>query len=197
MLSFLPCLEISDKGIEYVVTALKQSLDQKRATSDKVYENMVKERTTLKNRLDRMYEDRLDGKVPEDTYNTKYQQWTLRLETIDQQMQQHDKADNNYYDFGIKILELAKNAQTLYNMAEPEEKKELLHYLLTNSTLKDKKPNFRLKKPFKHIAERAQNDNRTSWQGWKESNPRWSLWRRMYYHYTTPLYLKEAVSRFF
>lgn len=160
VMQLLGNIKLSDKGSEYVVAALKQSLGEKRATHDVVYQNLMRERSRLKARLDRMYEDRLDGKITEEFYDAKFNEYTARLEQVELDMKQHDQADVNYYDFGVKILELAKNAQKLYEAANPEERQELLQYLLSNSTLKDRVPNFSLKKPFSLMAKHAQAKSR-------------------------------------
>ena len=171
MLNTLSGLEMSDKGLKYVKTALKQSLGDKKETHDKVYQNLLRERSTLKNRQERVYEDHLDENIQKEQYDKLAEKYTKRLEDIDIEMRQHDKADVNYYDFGVRILELAKNAQILYDMAEPEEKQELLHYLLSDSKLKNKKPVFGLKKPFNKVSERAKKDDSKSWQPLGELNP--------------------------
>ena len=77
-------------------------------------------------------------------------------------------ASLDYYDFGSKILELANKASFLYEKANPEEKKELLAYLLSNSTLKDKKAFVSYKKPYDKILERASCND---WRGRRDSNP--------------------------
>ncbi len=171
MLKTLGGLEMSSKGLEYVKAALKQSLGDKKQMHDKIYEGLLRERSTLKNRLERVYEDHLDDNITKEHYETLADKYTNRLDEIDIVMRQHDKADVNYYDFGVRILELAKNAQKLYEMAEPEEKQELLQYLLSDSKLKERKPIFTLNKPFNKVSECAQTDNRKSWQPVGESNP--------------------------
>lgn len=171
MIDTLAGLEMSEKGLEYVKAALKLSLNDKKETHDKIYQGLLRERSTLKNRLERVYEDHLDDNVPKEQYEKLSDKYARRLDEIDVEMRKHDKADVNYYDFGVRILELAKNAQLLYEMAEPEEKQELLHYLLSNSQLKDRTPIFGLKKPFNKVSERAKTDNRKSWQPVGELNP--------------------------
>lgn len=165
-----PLSTISDNGIAYVVEALKQSLEEKRGWHNTAYEAMLAEKTRLKNRLDRMYEDRLDEKVTEEFYETKRKEYTDRLTELDTKIAKHDRADINYHDFGLRILELAKNAKNLMKIATPQEQQELLKFLLSNSTLKDGKPDFSLKKPFLQIAKRSPLGERSAWGGQPDSN---------------------------
>lgn len=156
----LKVLNISENGFKYVVAGLKESLQDKRASEDKILSQLERERSLLKTRMDKMYEDKLDGKIQDDFYNSKAEKWAKRIKEIDKIIALRDRADINYYDFGVKILELAKNAYSLYKKGSTEEKQELLHFLLSDSLLKDKKPLFKLKIPFKQVYERGQ---RSEW----------------------------------
>ena len=182
MRKVVAALGISDLGIRYIVAGLKKSLEEKRAWHDTEYRAMAHEHQVLKNRLDRMYEDRLDGKVSDALYDEKSKEYTERLEVLGRKIAQHDRADVDYYEFGIKILELAQKAEYLYNEATPEERRELLRFLLSNSTLKDGKADFSLKQPFSIIAKRPPEGERLAWGARGESNPRDRLHRAAFYH---------------
>lgn len=131
--ALLDKIHLSENGLAYVVEGLKQSLDEKRATHDKDYDMLVREHSTLKNRLDKMYEDKLDGRVSDEFYDSKYAEYKNRLDDLAGRISLHNKADISYYEFGRKILELAKNAGKLFELAKPEEKRELLQFVLSNS----------------------------------------------------------------
>lgn len=151
----LSVMNLSDDGFSYVVAALKKSLEEKRGFSDVAYQGMVLEKGKIKNRLDKMYEDRLDGRITEDYYDQKFVEYTDKMNKLDAEIAKHDRADINYYEFGLRTLELARNAEKLLHSATREEKQEFLHYLLSNSTLKAGMPDFRLKKPFFEIAKHS------------------------------------------
>jgi len=159
----LKSLQLSENGNNYLVAALKQSLGEKREWHDQAYEGMLAEKMKIRNRLDRMYEDRLDGKIAEEQYDRRFNEYTERMNELEKSISKHDRADVNYYDFGLRILELAKNAEKLFEIAKPEEKQELLRYVLSNSTLKDGKANFSLKQPFSSIAKRSLLGERFTW----------------------------------
>ena len=163
--NLLSSLKISETGFKYLKLALKQSLGDKREWQDKIYENLAAERMKLKTRLDKMYEDRLDEKISEERYEQLSNKWNARLEEIDKAMSKQDKADANYYDFGIKILELGRNAENLYKTAEPLQKRRLMQYLLSNSELFNQTPKFSLKLPFSRIAKHAASTTCPTWQG--------------------------------
>ena len=130
----------------------------------------------------------LRRKVNEEFYEHKFTEYTDRLKTLEAKIAQHDKADINYYEFGLKVLELAKNAGKLYEMGTTEERHEIMRYLLSNSTLKDGKPIFALKQPFSEIAKRSLSGERSTWLGGLDSNQDKQLQRLLSYRWTTPEY---------
>ncbi len=61
--------------------------------------------------------------------------------------------------------ELAKNAEKLFEQAKPEEKRELMQFVPSNSTIKDSMPDFTPKQPFFSIAKHSSVDECSAWQG--------------------------------
>lgn len=157
-------LKISEAGVAYVAAALKQSLSEKRAGQDKAFEALITDQTRLKKRIDALYEDRLDRKVSEDFYDTKFADYTKQLENLEERISKHNRADISYYEFGCRILELAENAEKLSELATPTEKRELAQFLLSNSKLTNGEPIFSLKQPYFAIEKRSPCDDRLSWQ---------------------------------
>lgn len=125
---------------------------------------LVVEQTRLKKRMDVMYEDRLDRKITESFYDQKFAEYTKQLQDIESKITKHNRADVSYYEFGRKILELAENAENLMKQANPDERRKLTQFLLSNSVLKDGEPVFSLKKPFSAITKRAPCRTRSAWQ---------------------------------
>ncbi len=175
-------LRMSDAGLAFITAALKKSLSEKREGQDKAFEALVAEQTRIKKRMDAMYEDRLDRRIAETYYDQKFSEYTKQLQDIEERIGKHNRADISYYDFGRRILELAENAEELMKIANPQEKRELTQFLLSNSVIKDGEPIFSLKKPYSAIAKRAPCGTRLAWQGRGESNPRQRFWRPPSYH---------------
>ncbi len=165
----LKVLEIPTKTIAYVTEALKQSLNTKRKTEDKATELLEEQKKLLEKRLDRLYEDKLDEKISEEFYSRKQKEYSNKIEVVSEKLNQRTESNVNYYKLGNDILELAKKASTLYENANLEEKQKILNYLLSNSTLKDKKALIKYKKPFDVIHQKA---SCRDWRGRPDSNRR-------------------------
>ena len=163
--SSLHGLEMPQEAVSYVALGLKTSLTTKRATADKIKRNFEEEKKLLEERLDSLYEDKLDGNISKEFYERKAVEYSTRIKELDGKISGMTHASLDYYDFGSKILELANKASFLYEKANPEEKKELLSYLLSNSTLKDRNALLQYKKPFDRVLERA---SCSDWRGLRD-----------------------------
>ena len=157
-------LKISDAGVAFVSAGLKKSLSEKRDWSDKAFDGLIAEQDKLRKRMDAMYEDRLDRKISEADYDRRFADYTAQLQNLEERIVKHNKADISYYEFGRRILELAENSENLLKEAYPDEKRELVQYMLSNSKLKDGEPDFALKLPFSSIAKRSPSGKRSTWQ---------------------------------
>ena len=169
IIEILGNLEVPQNAISYITEGLKQSLYLKRDTEDKIREKSEMEKRKLQKRLDALYEDKLDNNISQEFYDYKFEEYSNRVEELDDKISRYTKADLGYYDLGSKVLELAKNAYSLYKKANSEEKRELLGFLLSDSVIKDGKVLVSYKKPFNKIYQRAQCSD---WGGYRDLNPR-------------------------
>ena len=58
-------------------------------------------------------------------------------------------------DEGVKILELARTAQSLFERQEPREKRRLLNFVLSNCSWEDGEVRATFRQPFDSLAETA------------------------------------------
>ncbi len=162
IISSLEGLEMPQDAVDYVAEGLKQSLYLKRNTEDKTREQLEAEKNKLQNRLSVLYEDKLDRVISDEFYNQKFNEYSEKIKALDTLISKYTYADIDYYQFGVKTLELAKTAAILYKNALPDEKRELLNFLLQNSTLKSQTPQFTYGKPFDRVRQRALSSD---WSG--------------------------------
>ena len=65
-------------------------------------------------------------------------------------------------DEGVQILELAQNAQKLFDRQEPREKRRLLNFVLSNCTWEDGEVVATLRQPFDLLAETTLSASRVA-----------------------------------
>ena len=115
-----------------------------------------------------MYDDKLDGFISKDLYQKKLKEYKERQTDILIQMEEHNKADENFYITASKVLDLANNALEIFESSEVNEKRALMNLLLQNPLLSGRKLLFSLRSPFYMIAKCGQNEN---WHARRDSNP--------------------------
>jgi hypothetical protein len=103
--------------------------DQRREHHDAI-ERLQAEHKRLADRINAMYIDKLDGKIGGDFYDQKAGEWREEQRRLQRDIDRHEAAERSYMDEGVQILELAQNAQRLFQRQEPRQKRQLLIELL-------------------------------------------------------------------
>ena len=67
-------------------------------------------------------------------------------------MAEHRDADQIYFEEGIQLLELARNAHVLFETQPASEKRRLLDFVVSNSTWKDGELTVTYRRPFDMLA---------------------------------------------
>ena len=68
-------------------------------------------------------------------------------------IERHEGADRSYLEEGVRVIELAQNAQRLFEKQDSREKRRLLNFLVSNSSWRDGELTVTLRQPFDLIAE--------------------------------------------
>lgn len=141
-------IELEDKTHEWLKEALRQSHKTERGYNDKIITSLNAQKEKIKKRLDQAYLDKLDSKITEEFWKAKSEEWSNEIENISVKLNAHETSNINYYEDGVRILELAKKAYSLYKSATGEEKRKLLNLVLSNCYLEGKNLRPDYKKPF-------------------------------------------------
>lgn len=137
---------------DWLMKALKESHQDETAFHTDALARLHAELKRIKNRLDQLYLDKLDGKVSESFWLEKSRAWETDHTRLVNQLQAHQVADHRYDDDGLKLLELAARAHELYAQQSFEQKNKFLRIILSNCTLQDGTLRPTYKKPFDILA---------------------------------------------
>lgn len=107
----------------------------------------------LQDHINAMYVDKLDGVVDSAFYDKMSNQWRDELNRCQQEIDRLQIVDKSYMDEGVQILELASNAQRLFEKQEPHQKRLLLNFLLSNCSWEDGEVTAIVLQPLDSIAE--------------------------------------------
>lgn len=152
-------IHISESDIIRVKDAVKELLQ----LTDKYDENKIDTLNgtikRLKNRLNKLYIDKIDGVIDEDFYIENKKTWQTELD--DAQISLNAILKNNKYfiEDVSRVFELCKNASTLYLNGNDEEKRKLVNLLCSNFSWDGENLHITLKSAFGEILKRANFKN--------------------------------------
>ncbi|MBY0405735.1 MAG: recombinase family protein [Cyanobacteria bacterium] len=160
-------LQLNEESLQWVIPELKEGhKDEIHFHSERIHD-LRTQYDRLSKRIDLIYDDKLDGKIPEELWFRKNEEYKLEMRRIEESMKQHTKGNFDYVESGIRILELAQNAHKLYLQRSTLEQRRLLNFVLSNCILKAGKVDYTYKRPFDYIAHLA---NSEKWWAILDSN---------------------------
>ena len=155
-------VQVDEDTVQWVVAALKDSHRDEKAYHDQQVARLQGEISRISNRLEAAYEDKLDGVISEEMWRSKSAEWRQQRLELRAQVDSLQRSDDLYLDAGVRILELAKRAYSLWLAQPPSEKRNLLDILLLNCTLDGENLHPDCKRPFCRPAE---GSLRPIWRG--------------------------------
>lgn len=144
-------IKLKDDDIEFIKICLKASLDDKIQYTEERIVRIEAESKKIRERLNKLYLDKLDGEISNEFWRTKKLEWEGKLRENENELHAYTEADKNYYEKGNKIVELVKNTYTTYLSRSNEEKKKLLKILLSNIFLTNGKASYTYNLPFSYF----------------------------------------------
>jgi site-specific DNA recombinase len=124
---------------------------------------------SVRNRLDQIYLDKLDGKISDDFWARKSDEWRSEEQRLCAEMLSLDEMKPEKLLDGVRILELAHKAHFLYLKQTPEEQAKLLKMVVSNCSIDATSLYPTYRKPFDLIFATGQNEG---WCARRDSNSR-------------------------
>ena len=146
-------LRFDDEVLEWVRDALHASHADERREHEEAIKRHQAEYNRLNDRIHAMYVDKLDGLVDMAFYDRMSNQWREEQNCCQREIERHRNADQSYLDEGVALLDLARNAESLFAKQEPREKRRLLNFVLSNCTWEDGEVVATFREPFDILAE--------------------------------------------
>ncbi len=153
-------------GIE---EALLHDDEGRRAASEQRKKDLESQVEGLRNRIEKAYVDKLDGRISEEFWQERDLSWRTREQEILREISAFDRNEPKRILDATRILELAHKAYFQYVRQDPPEKAKLLRIVLSNCAIDcvSLYPTYR--KPFDLIFQAARTKG---WQAWGDSNSR-------------------------
>lgn len=151
--SVLQGLRIAPEIEDWLRLALKESFAEEQGSRDASLKRLVDEQGRLRKKLGQLYADKIAGVVPESIYPELKKQWERELAEAEIMIRSFDVANRSYYEEGVALLELARNAHLRFKEADPEDKRELLRHLGSNFKIVEGRVALELRNSFKIMFE--------------------------------------------
>jgi len=155
IISYLDKIQIKNSRlIDWIQKALKESHKDETEYRKNSHKELNHRFEQIQNRLSMLYDDKLDGKIAPDVYDIKFKQYSQQKEDILEALQGQNTAETAYFELGVNILELSRNAKELYRQAHKEDKRMLLNLVFSELWLDREKLKIKYALPFTILAER-------------------------------------------
>ena len=102
----------------------------------------------LRNRISKIYLDKLDGLIDDEFWAEKNNEWRLEHARILQDIKAQTRASINYMQQGVKLVELLENLYTQYIQLESSEKAKLLKFIFRNFSTDGQNVHYDYNRPF-------------------------------------------------
>lgn len=152
----LKSIKVPDDILKWLTQKLKKIHENKNRFHQENFKKLQKDYNLLEERISKMYDDKLDGFIPIEQYQKKLKEYKEKQRDILIQMEEHNKADENFYITASQVLDLSNRALEIFESSEVKEKRALINLLLQNSLLSERKLLFSLRSPFYMIAKCGQ-----------------------------------------
>ena len=165
VVEMLKAIEIDSEVADWIVEALRSSHEQEIEFRETELKKLKRRSDGLQQRLDKAYEDRLDGIIDDGYWGDISSTWRSEQDRILERITRFKDANRDYVETGIRIIELAQKAHSLYLNQNAREKRKLLDTLLSNCNLEGASLYPTYKKPFDLIAEGVKTQEKLPWPG--------------------------------
>ncbi|PIR54717.1 hypothetical protein COU74_03110 [Candidatus Peregrinibacteria bacterium CG10_big_fil_rev_8_21_14_0_10_36_19] len=144
-------MQIPKKDLEYLTNTLRESHEGKKEFTETEKKHCRRQIDMYQNRIEKAYEDKLDGSITTEQYDNLRTQWLKKKKEYEAKSERISKADEEYYITASYLLELASRSYELFMGSEPEQKRAIIALTLQNLKIKDGKVLTDWQKPFDSI----------------------------------------------
>ena len=167
--TILKDIYIPDEVLKQLCDSLLRDKERKELVRRQQDERLRQRLSSVRYRLDRAYQDKLDGKISEEFWARKSEEWQAKEQQIRSAIQALEPGKPERMRDAFSILELANKAYFLYLTQSAPEKAKLLKMVVSNCSIDATNLYPTYRKPFDLIFMRAKNEE---WRARRDSNPR-------------------------
>ena len=126
----------SQRIADILKEALKEAHADEIAYNNSARDELNRQYERVVQRLDRLYDDKVDGRISEEFYEQKFKKYSQEKEAVIASLKKHDTANTLHYALGANIMDLASRAREIYEKRTDDEKRDLLRLIFSNLATK-------------------------------------------------------------
>jgi site-specific DNA recombinase len=162
-------IDVPEEVAARIAEELRANQSELERTRQDTLAQLAQRRRNVQSKLDRAYDDYLEGRLSEALWTRKSAEWESELVAVDAELGQLSLPMPTYAATAGRILELAKNAYSLYCEQDFVERRRLLDTVLSNCTFDRGTLCPTYVKPFDLLSRGRETGD---WRGGRDSNPR-------------------------
>ena len=144
----LQAMHLDDDVLDWIIASLREQ----NAATNRIHQEAITRLDSQMQRLELRKKNlitmRLDEEIEAADYNSRREEIQAEMTGIEKQIEAHRQASPENLENGIKLLELMQGAEMLYKNQPAQEKRKLLQFVYSNSTLHNGQVQFNFRKPF-------------------------------------------------
>lgn len=141
-------IQVDDGVLKMLKEALRSSRVDQKQEHKGLIQDFRAEYDRLEARIDAAYEDKLDGKVSDELFRRKANEYHEAQIRCLVEIEHYQNSRQSYMEDGVRLLEFASNARQEFQEQDFLGKRGLLKLLLSNSEFDDGKVSVTFRKPF-------------------------------------------------
>ena len=166
-------IEISDDFAKDIAEALNKMENKAHNVAELQIAELKEKEHELEAQEDRVLELLMEGTIDKKTYGKQMERIRENRESLFEQLEKLQKSlTSAVVETAKTVLELARDAKSLWKVKSPKERKEFLNAILSNPVLDGATVRYDLKKPFAVLLKMAANGEKENWRVRKDSNLR-------------------------
>lgn len=139
---------ITQEHKQWILQALRECFVDEQKYMQEQLNSLNAKKQKLRARIDGLYLDKIDGKISEEFWLERHNNWTEALLTVQNNINAYERANIDFIEEGAKFLKICSEIKDLYLYGNNKERKQLISYVLQNLTFEGENLNYEYKKPF-------------------------------------------------
>ena len=160
-------IELTSEIVNWTREGLLESRTEQVVYHEAALARLQTRKAKLASYLDQAYVDRVEGRLSTETWMQRSAEWEAEREEVNRQLAVHERAQANYLAAGVKLIELAQVAYTLYVSRNPRQQRRLLDFVLSNCVLVGRSVRYDFRLPFSLMADVTEFQ---VWRGGRDLN---------------------------